>query len=357
MSSEVSRVVKRPTQADVARLAGVSRATVSNVFNGRAGDQVPITDETRRRVEAAIAELGYEPDARAQSLRRGGTRTFGLLIPDTRNPHYWQIVSGIEREAKALGYDILLTDTALDRDREIHSLKALSRRRVDGLIVNLTYSNESTELLAELAKRRLPVVVLGGFGSEIDSVGPNFGEGMAALMDHLLDLGHRRIGFIFGVGGPEHGGERYRHYREALLGAGLPVDEQLIDVCGTDIEDGYRAAGRLLQIEQAPTALVAVNDLLAIGARRAAAERGLRVPEDLSLVGFDDIPMARYLTPPLTTVRIDAEEVGRQAVRVLIERLNDPEREVQQVIIPAHLELRESTAQAREAVPTQEVPT
>ena len=344
--------MKRPTQADVARLAGVSRATVSYVLNDRSGDRVAITAQTRRKVEAAIAELGYEPDARAQSLRRGGTRTIGLLIPDTRNPHYWQLVSGVEREGKALGYDLLLTDTALDRDREIHSLKALSRRRVDGLIVNLTFSEESKGLLAELAERQLPVVVLGGLGSNLDSVDPSYGEGMAAAMNHLLKLGHRRIGLIFGVGSPEHGGERYRHYREALLAAGLPVDERLIDACGTDIEDGYRAALRLLRLEPAPTALVAINDLLAIGARRAADELGLRVPADLSLVGFDDIPVSRYLIPPLTTVRTDTEQMGRKAVQVLIERLQNPAREVQRIIIPAHLELRSSTAPVKQALPT-----
>jgi LacI family transcriptional regulator len=340
---------KRPTQLDVARAAGVSRATVSYVVNGLTDSGVSISPETHERVLRAIRELGYQPDARAQSLRSGGTtNTIGLLLPDMHNPYYWKIASSVEREAQRAGFDLVLFSTALDAEREEYTLRALSRRRVDGLIMNLTAPSRISETLTMLARRRNPLVTLGMAFPNIDAVlnRPGYREHARQLMHHLFALGHQRIGLIYGVVNPEIDGGRLAAYENALREVGLPMDDALVDRCGATLEDGYGAAHRLLQQPMRPTALIMINDLLAIGALRAIHEAGLRVPDDISLVGFDDIDMAAYLNPPLTTVKFDADTVGREAVRLILQRIQEPEREAEQVSIPTQVLLRASTGPA-----------
>ena len=163
------------------------------------------------------------------------------------------------------------------------------------------------------------------------------------MMAHLLDLGHRQIGFVFGVAGPPLGQERLLAYRQGLQSVGVMDDMALVEHCGVTLEDGYRAAQRLLDRSPRPTAILVINDLLSIGVLRAINERGLRIPEDISVAGFDDIAMTRYLSPPLTTVRVHAEEVGRTAMRLCFERMRDPERPLQSVCVPAELVRRGST--------------
>jgi LacI family transcriptional regulator len=338
--------MKRPTQSDVARLAGVSRATVSYVISGHANGAIALTEETRRRVLQAAEQLGYQPHAAAQSLRAGATHTIGMLIPDMRNPHYWQIVCGVEEVARAHGYDLLLSHAALNPDRELESVNALLRGRVDGLALILTFPDRLTEEAKLLAQRRSPVVLFSEGIAGLDMVLPGHGEGAVEMMAHLLALGHRRIGLVYGVAIPELARDRLGAYRRALQEAGLPLSEELIEYCGPTLADGYKAAARLLDRPPRPTALLAVNDLLAVGVLRLLADRGLRVPEDVSVAGFDDIDVASYLVPPLTTVRVNAEEVGRTAGRLIFERMNDPERPLQSIRIPAELVKRTSTGPA-----------
>ncbi|NOZ27797.1 MAG: LacI family transcriptional regulator [Chloroflexi bacterium] len=337
--------MKRPTQADVARLAGVSRATVSYVINGRTDRSVSITEETRQRVLWAIEQLGYQPHAAAQSLRSGMTKTIGLLIPDMHNPHYWQIVHGVEEAAREQGYDLLLVSTSLDPEREQHSVRALLRRRIDGLILLLTFGDRLTSEIEMLARRHGPVVLLGGQMSDLDTVDPDYGGGAAQMMEHLLSLGHRRIAFIHGVACPTLALGRLVVYRQVLQERGW-LNEDWIIRCGSTLEDGYQATLRLLDLSPRPTAILVVNDLLAIGALRAVADRGLRVPEDISIAGFDDIDVAAYLTPPLTTVRVDSESLGRESVRLALARMRDPERPPQHVHVAAQLVVRASTGPA-----------
>jgi LacI family transcriptional regulator len=338
--------MKRPTQADVARLAGVSRATVSYVISGRAKDDISITEETRQRVLQAIERLGYQPDASAQSLRRGSTRTIGLLIPDLHNPHYWQIVRGVEEEVASQGYDLLFNSTSLNPERERECVRALLRRRIDGLILLLTYPTTLLEEARALIRPRSPLVLLGSAAQDMDTVLPSHGQGATQLMAHLLELGHRRIGLVLGVATPELGADRLAAYQSALHDHGLPVDETLIERCGSALDDGYQASWRLLQRQPRPTAIVVINDLLAIGALRAAADLGLRVPAEVSVASFDDIEVAAYLCPPLTTVRVNAEEMGTTAARLLFARLHDPERPPQHIRLPAQLVVRGSTGPA-----------
>ncbi|MBZ0303423.1 MAG: LacI family transcriptional regulator [Anaerolineae bacterium] len=331
---------RRPTQTDVARLAGVSRATVSYVVNGIDASQV--SSATRQRVLQAVDALGYQPDALAQSLRSGWTNTIGLLIPDMDNPHYWHIAKGVEHVAQAEQYDLLLISSSLDVDREMHSIRALSRRRIDGLILIVSYFEEVRAEIQQSHQHR-PVVLLNTFIEGFDYVQIQSDVGVHDLMTHLLGLGHRRIGFVYGVANPQIGRNRLMLYEQALQQAGLRVDDRLIATCGTTVEDGYRTTQRILEAEPRPTALVVINDLLAMGALRAAADRGLRVPEDLSIASFDDINLARYTLPRLTTVAVDSTALGQTAARLLFQRLRDPNRAPQHQTIASRLIVRAST--------------
>lgn len=354
--SHAPHAPKRPTQNDVARLAGVSRGTVSFVVNGLADGKVAISPETRARVWQAVEELGYVPDAGAQALRSGSTQTIGLIMPDLRNPHFWENAEGVEQEAHAAGYRLLLSSMELNAQYGADIFQDLAGRRIDALILMGELIDQSTTAQAVLArslKRRLPIVEINNspmVGHPVDSVVANYREAATAVMGHLLQLGHRRVALVYGVALPEMGLDRLEPYQECLRTAGLPSDPALIVHCGPRIEDGYQAAVQLLSQEARPTAIVAINDLLAIGVLRAAADCGLHVPGDLSVVGFDDIEMARYLAPQLTTASRDAVRMGREAARLALDRLHNPELPRQMVEIPSQLVIRQSTGPAPQRV-------
>jgi LacI family transcriptional regulator, galactose operon repressor len=340
--------MNRPTQVDVARRAGVSRATVSYVLNGLTDGRVSISNETRQRVSVAIEELGYEPDARAQALRSGSTKTIAFIIPDLRNPHFCEYATGIEEAARASGYHMLLSNTTLNDNYAVKIFKDLTRRRFDGLILTSSFileSNEAIATLDQVRKSGLPIVELSeNYG--VDSVAADYRDATKEVMTYLLSLRHRRIGMIYGVGGHELAEDRLQPYRASLDTAGIPIDDELIVKCGPTIEDGYRASKKLLDLASRPTAIIAINDLLAIGSSRAAADLGLRIPNDLSLVSFDDIPMANYLVPRLTTVTKNAYILGRKAFEVLLARIQTPDLPRQLIRSPAKLIIRESTGPA-----------
>ena len=340
--------MKRPTQYDVAQRAGVSRATVSYVLNGIPNGRVPISSETRQRVLEAIAELGYEPDARAQALRSGNTKTIGFIIPDLRNPHFAEYATGIEQEARATGYHVLISSTALNAEYGLDNFRDLARQRIDGLILASSFILESSEarsILTQLQERGLPMVEFNDLYG-VDSVTSDYREATNEVLAYLLSLRHRRIGLIYGVAGHELAEDRRQPYLAGLRAAGLPVDPDLIVECGPAIEDGYQASVQLLQLPARPTAIIAINDLLAIGAVRAAADLGLNIPADLSLISYDDIPMANYLVPRLTTVTKDTLNLGRKAFSTLLARIQNPKLPRQQFYNPAKLIIRESTGTA-----------
>jgi LacI family transcriptional regulator len=341
--------LKRPTQVEVARRAGVSRATVSYVLNGLSNSRVPISDETRQRVMLAITELGYVPDASAQALRSGSTHTIGLIIPDMHNPHFWQTADGVEQAARAGGYHLLLSSTDLNPQVGQDVLRDLSRRRIDGLIVMGSIINRSEvaqSTLSELQARQLIIVEIADHLNtdyDFDCVWSDYREATEKLMSHLLSLGHRRIGLIYGVGAPDLGLDRLQPYQASLRAADLPLDPELVVECGTTIEAGYQGARQLLSRAAPPTAIIAINDLLAIGVLRAGSDLGLRVPADLSLASYDDIPAAQYLVPRLTTASKDAFRLGQEAVRLLLARLEDPGQSRQTQVVPVQVFFREST--------------
>jgi LacI family transcriptional regulator len=321
------------------------------VVNGITDSRVPISDDTRQRVLEAVDELGYVPDARAQSLRSGDTNTIGLIIPDIRNPHFWEHAEGVEQEARASGYQLLLSDTALNSEYAEDIFKDLSRRRIDGLILMgafIDHSEAARNILTTLLKRRLPIVEISDHHVDynVDLVVSDYRAATQEVMTYLLSLQHRQIGMIYGVATPVLAEDRLQPYQESLEASGLPVNQDLIARCGPTIEDGYQAALQLLQLPTRPTALIAINDLLAIGALRAAGDLGLHIPVDLSLVGFDDIHMSKYLVPRLTTVAKDSVGVGQAAVKQLLARINEPDLPRQKISLPPSLVIRESTGPA-----------
>jgi LacI family transcriptional regulator len=338
--------MKRPTQTDVARLAGVSRATVSYVLNDPTDQKISISAETRQRVLDAIAELGYEVDARAQALRSGDTRTIGVLLPLYENPFFWQILRGISSEAEAAGYSLLLAHNSTTPEQENRSVRELAEQRVDGLVLLIGFKLLPEQVMNQLRRSIHPIVEISGSASEFDYVHQGYGEGARALVNHLTEHGHRRIGFVFGVTIPSQGYDRLEGYRQGLQDAGLPFDETLICHCGQLLEDGYQAAIHLLTQPNRPTALLAINDLQAMAALRAAADLGLRVPADVSIAGFDDVPFAGYVVPRLTSVSGYPEQNGRDAVQLLLKRLADPDRPREVITRGWKLNIRESTGPA-----------
>lgn len=343
--------MKRPTQLDVARVAGVSRATVSLVANGQVDGRVPISQETRERVLKAIEELGYEPDARAQALRSGDTKIIGLIVPDIRNPHFWDNVLGVEQAAYNAGYNIMFTSMGLHEEYDEALLKDLLRQRVDGLILMGCYldtGENGQETLARL-RRRLSIVELNDRVNPdhpIDAVISDYREATREVMKHLLSLGHRRIGFIYGVPLDLLGLDRLEPFYEMMLAAGQTVCPEWVIHTGPTIEEGYQAALQLLRLENRPTAILAINDLQALGVMRAAADLGLQIPRDVSLVGYDDIFTDNYLVPRLTTVTKDAIGMGRIAVELLVRRIEEPNRPRQVIEIKSRFILRDSTGPA-----------
>jgi len=336
--------MRRPTQEDVARKAGVSRSTVSYVLNDQTGLQIPISAETRQRVLEAIAELGYEPDARAQSLRRGHTKTVGVIIPVIQNPFFWQILSGISSELTPAGYNVYLSIHPEERAR---ALQELVQQRVDGFILLASVKRLSSELTDYLRQSDRPTVEITGTEAEFDHVVHSYASGTRALMMHLFEMGHRDIGFIYGVSNEVQGWDRLLSYRQVLQEAGMSGHNPYEVHCGVTMEDAYQAAYQLLSRPQRPTALLVINDMLAIAVMRAANDLGLSIPQDLSVAGFDDIPFASYTSPRLTTVSGQAEQSGREAVRLLLRRFAEPDLPQQVVMSGIKLIVRESTGPVR----------
>lgn len=330
--------VAAPTMRDVARLAGVSAQTVSLVISGKAR----ISQETRARVESAIEQLGYIPHVAAQTLRSGHSGNIGLLIPDAHNPHFWNFVQGVEEVAVQHNYSVLLTISNLDPDCERRALRSLTEQRVDGLVLLLSYAEllcHELEILRRLGK---PVVSdPWSYGS--DQVITPYDRLAQEMMAYLLGLGHRRIGLIHSVGRPEHAAERVAAYRNSLIASGVGIDDRLIVRCRPTFLEAFDAAMQLLDLRPRPTAILGICDLAAFSAMQAALQRGLRIPQDISIAGFDDIEMAALLTPGLTTVRAHSVEAGRMLTRLLLERIANPDLPPRQVEISAELIVRGST--------------
>jgi LacI family transcriptional regulator len=326
------------TIKDVAARAGISYTTVSHVVNGTR----PVSERVRSKVEAAIAELGYVPSGVARSLRVRATATLGLLLPNASNPYFAELARGIEDHAERNGYSVILCNSDDDIDKQLRYLRVLLERRIDGLIVATVASDAA--FAQALANLRVPLVLVDRSleGVSADQLRVDHEQGAYLATRHLLELGHRRIVCIGGPASTQVAQLRAAGYRRALGEAGVEV--QAVVDCPFTSPAGHAAAQSLLAAEPRPTAIFAGNDMIALGVLRAAAERGLQVPQQLSVVGFDDIEVSRYLHPALTTVGQCIGQLGEQVAARLLERIRTPELAVTQQMIEPILVLRESSA-------------
>lgn len=329
---------RRPTIIDVARLANVSKATVARVVNGYHG----VRDETRQRVLDAIDQLGYEHNAVAGSLRNNRTMTVALCIPDITNPFWPEIARGVQDTLEQHRYAVVTVNSDWSITRERNYLRLVRRHRFDGAIINPTgVSND------ELVALDVPVVVLGSAENypDCDAVGSNTESGAQAALDYLYDLGHRRIGLIAGQSARRTFHTRQHMFIEFHARKHLPLDKTLIIESAFSDQAGYNAMCELLGRDNPPTAVFAANDILAIGALKAAQALDWRVPEDISIVGMDDIYAAAITSPALTTVSKPKYEIGVQAAQFLLERMTqDDTPEPRQRKLPCALTVRGSAA-------------
>ncbi len=330
---------RRPTIIDVARLAGVSKATAARVVNG---DQTLVRLETRERVMEAASQLGYERNAVAGSLRTDQTKMVALSIPDITNPFWPEVARGVQDGLEQLGYATVTVNSDWNAEREQEYLRLVRRNRFDGLIINpADVSND------ELKSLHIPVVVLGSgrFYPDFDTVGSETGGAVNDSLLYLLDLGHRRIGLCAGKARRNTERSRYYGYVTFCARHGLPLDETLIMETEFSEQAGFDAMRRLMQLANPPTAVFAANDILAIGALKAAHALGLRVPEDVSIVGMDDIYAASITSPPLTSVAKPKYEIGERAAELLFARMSDDgEAPPQHITLACRLVKRGTTA-------------
>jgi len=331
-------VSDRITIADVARAAGFSQMTVSRVVN----DKEDVSEATRQRVLDAIEHLGYRPSGIARGLATKRTGTLGLVLPDVANPFFSDVARGVEDVAYAHGYGVFLCNTDEDPERELAVLASLEEKRVDGLVLCSSRLNEDE--LHEVVARHPSVVLVNRrlVGDQVRSVLLDDEAGGRLATRHLLKGGHRAIGLLAGPEVSHSGRMRARGYRAALAAAGLPYYPNWVRSCPPVTEGGHRSALDLLQTHPELTALFCYNDLVAVGALAACAELGLRVPEDVAVAGHDGIPLAAWVTPPLTTCEVPRTDLGGRAVESLLEQIEGASDGDREVLLQAELVVRAS---------------
>lgn len=335
----VRSIDRSVTIKDVAAHAAVSVATVSAVLNANKY----VSPELEQRVRTSVASLGYERNSLAQSLKTQTSCTIGLIISDIANPFFTSVVRGVEDVANQQNYSLILGNTDEDPEKEKNYIRLLESKRVDGLILTATAGNH--EYLQTLPAQQLPLVTLDRslFEWGIDSVLIDNVTGARKAIEHLIQLGHRRIGIVTGISGITTTSERFIGYKAALETHGIALDDRLIATADSRIEGGERAALQLLtQGSIRPTALFAMNGLMGIGVLQAFEKLGLRCPEDIALICFDDFAWTSILRPRLTVVRQPTYEIGQKAAHLLFERLKKRDAAPQEVRLMPQLIIRES---------------
>lgn len=332
---------KLPGIKEVAKRARVSTSTVSHVINKTRN----VSPELRARVLRAIKQLGYRPNALARGLRRSETRTLGLLVPDNSNPFFSEVAKGVEDAGFRHGYSVILCNAGDDLEKELAYVDALISKRVDGVVfIAATLSNHHIQPLIE---SDVPVVIVDRElpGIEADVVlSDNYRGGYQAAR-YLIELGHRRIACITGPSNLSSSAARVSGYRAALEENGLSVDEALIVRGDFHYQGGIDGVKTLMRLPEFPTAIFACNDLMAIGALRSLHRQNLRVPKDVSIIGFDDIAQASFVSPSLSTIAQLKYEIGQIVVKMLVDRISDrgPDQK-KRIILETELVIRESAA-------------
>ncbi len=328
------------TMKQVAERAGVSTSTVSHVINNTR----VVSDDVRERVLAVIAEMRYIPSAVARSLKNDRTHTIGMMVPNNSNPYFAELIQGIEDAAFKVGYNVILCNAYDDPKKQAAYLRLLIEKRIDGLI--LVASGADEELARLLAHQQTPIVLVDRevAGVEADFIEADHETGGYLATRYLIELGHREIACISGPRDLPPSLDRVNGYRRALEEAGLDSPMEYLVYSNFTSEGGYRAFEQLLKLAKRPTAVFAGNDLMAIGGLCAASEAGLRIPADLSVIGYDDIALASYSTPRLSTMAQPKYEMGQRIVSVLLERIMGGQLPLRRELLQTRLMARQSTA-------------
>ncbi|HEY2771379.1 MAG TPA: LacI family DNA-binding transcriptional regulator [Solirubrobacteraceae bacterium] len=335
------------TIRDVARLAEVHPGTVSRALN--ADTRALVNEETAERVRRAAEQLGYRPNPIARGLKTNRSYTIGVLIPDITNPLFPPILRGIEDRLDDAGYTSLIVNTDNDPERERTHLEAMRMRQVDGFISATARLDH--EVLAAIAFGGTPLVLVNRSFEDgsVPAVAVNDRQGIRLAVEHVAGLGHSRIGHIAGPQNTSTGHRRYQGFLGAMGAVGLDVPPQRVSFSSWFTEtEGARLCGEMLDSAGDLTAIVAANDLLAIGCYDALVSRGRRCPDEVTIVGFNDMPLVDHLRPPLTTVRVPQREIGTVAADLLLERLADTSLEPREILLEPALIVRGSTAPPRE---------
>lgn len=339
----------RATIKDVATLAGVSQATVSYVLNNET--TAKISGTTRKRVSAAASKLNYRPSVFARSLKNKSTQAIALVIPDVINPFFPEVVRGAEDVASKFGYSLILCNTDDDLGKESHYFEMLKDRWIDGIIFSGVAENRGEEeVIKKILESDIPLVLVD---REIENLEIN-----SAIIDnvkagyiatkHLVELGHENIGIISGPLSLKIHRDRIKGYQKALAESGVPFNELLIKGTTYREERGYRTMKEFLLLKRVPTAIFAFGDFLAIGVIRAIRDKGLKIPEDLAVVGFDDILISRFIDPPLTTVAQPKYQMGAIAIQMLIKMIKKEPLENSKVVLEPELIVRKSSMSRKE---------
>lgn len=326
---------------DVARHAGVAPSSVTRVLNGYPN----ISEDLRARVTAAIDACDYKPDAVASGLRRGVTRTIGIVVSDIVNPLFAEIVEGLEERLRESGYWFVLAHSHGDPEHDVESIRLLQQRRVDGLVLSVADETQPA-LLNILPQLRLPVVLLDreirGW-TEASAVLSNHRPGVAQVTGDLLDAGHTSVALISGSEETRPGRERLAGFSEAFTARGLSPDPALVRTGAMSVRAGEDAAREILARQPKPTAVITGANLQLVGVLRTMQELGLSIGADVALAACDDVPIASLHAPPITVVARDTRQLGREAANLLLERLADPGAPARTLHLPTHVLTREST--------------
>lgn len=314
--------------ADIAQVAGVSVSTVSHVVN----QTRPVAPLTVEAVLSAVADLGYVPDHVTRSMRTEGQRMIGLAMSSISNIYFGDVVRGLEGAADAAGYSLLVAETHDDPQRELRAVTSLLARSVDAIV--LAHSGDPGRVLRYCAQRDVPVILVDRlYNGELDQIGPENIESTARLAEHLTDLGHARIGMVAGRPNLSTSVGRVEGYRTGIRRSGLDADETLIVSGNSTTEEAYGAVTALLQRTDPPTALVVSNNMMTIGAMRAARDLRMSIPGDLALVAFDDFVWADLFHPRLTVMAQPAVELGAGAFALALNRIEARESSVRRVVL------------------------
>lgn len=334
-------MANRPTMKDIAKATGFSLSTVSRALS----DKPDVAPQTHERIRDAARQMGYRPNKLARSLRLSTTKTIGVIISDISNPYFGALVKGIEREARRAGHSVILFDTNEDYSREEEAVAVMLEEQVAGVILTPTQRKPGT--VERLLEARVPLVLASRrfSGIKTNYVVTDDVHGGLLATEHLIALGHKRIGMINGPMHISSAAERFEGYRQTLESHGLSVEDSYVTTGSVSIDDGFAAARILLDRKPFPTAIFAFSDFVAFGVMKAIRERGLRVPEDISVVGYDDNQFASCLETPLTTVRVPKEQLGMEAAQVL-QRQIEGSQPLRQVELLVDLVKRESTSQS-----------